>query len=338
VQGKEWKEMESFQLNYSLRQLRYFVVTAEVLSFTAASKLLHISQPSVSAALAEVESSFGVQLFIRHHAQGLSLTQAGRDMLSRARVLLKSAEDLQSAAKELGTGLTGTISLGCMISLAALLIPGLISRFLATHSGINFRIREANQENLLQDLRSGLLDMALTYDLDLTDDIQFAPLFTLPPFAILPKNHRLASAKTVSLEDLSGEPYVMLDLPHSREYFSSLFDVLDTRPVAAFKSSQPEVVKGMVANGLGYSILNFPQRVTKSVDGQEFITRRFRDKLRAMTFGIAYSQGTRPRKIVQSFASFCKEIDVDNEMRKRTLRKKPSSNRLIPSKFKSISS
>ena len=329
--------MESVQLDYSLRQLRYFVVTAEVLSFTAAAKLLHISQPSVSASLAELESSFGVQLFIRHHARGLSLTQAGRDMLSRARVLLKSAEDLQAAAKELDTGLTGTISLGCMISLAALLIPGLISRFLATHSGISFRIREADQENLLLDLRSGLLDMALTYELDLTDDIQFVPLFSLPPFAILPRTHRLAAAKTVSLEDLRGEPYVMLDLPHSREYFFSLFDVLGTRPVLAFKSSQPEVVKGMVANGLGYSILNFPQRVAKSVDGQEFITKRFRDKLRAMTFGIAYSQGTRPRKIVQTFASFCKEIDVNDRLRRRTHRTEPSPDRFIPSRFKSIS-
>jgi DNA-binding transcriptional LysR family regulator len=75
--------MESVPLNYSLRQLRYFVVTAEVLSFTAAAKVLHISQPSISAALSDLESSFGVQLFIRHHAQGLSLTQTGRDMMSK---------------------------------------------------------------------------------------------------------------------------------------------------------------------------------------------------------------------------------------------------------------
>jgi DNA-binding transcriptional LysR family regulator len=194
-----------------------------------------------------------------------------------------------------------------MISLASLLVPGLMSRFLATHSGISFRIREANQEELLLDLRSGLLDMALTYDLDLAGDIQFVPLLILPPYPILPKTHRLATRKTISLEDLSPEPYVMLDLPHSREYFSSLFDSLGARPVAAFKSSQPEVVRGMVANGLGYSILNFPLRVAKTVDGQEFVIKRFRDKLRAMTLGVAYSKGIHPRKVVQSFASFCAE-------------------------------
>ena len=54
--------------------------------------------------------SFGVQLFIRHHASGLSLTQAGREMLGRARDLLKNAEDLQTAAKELDGGMSGAIS------------------------------------------------------------------------------------------------------------------------------------------------------------------------------------------------------------------------------------
>ena len=96
--------MESHPLRYSLRQLRYFVVTAEVLSFTAAARRLHISQPSISTALADLEVSFGVQLFIRHHASGLSLTQAGRDLLGQARNLLKIAEELQMAAKEMDGG------------------------------------------------------------------------------------------------------------------------------------------------------------------------------------------------------------------------------------------
>jgi DNA-binding transcriptional LysR family regulator len=99
-----------------------------------------------------------------------------------------------------------------------------LSRFLETHGGISFRIREANQEDLLLDLRSGVLDLALTYDLDLDNNIRFLPLLNLPPYAILPKAHRFAGRKTVSLAELSHEPFVMLDMPHSREYFWSLFD------------------------------------------------------------------------------------------------------------------
>lgn len=297
--------MDGHPLRYSLRQLRYFVVTAEALSFTAAAKRLHISQPSISTALADLEASFGVQLFIRHHASGLSLTQSGRDLLGHARNLLKNAEELQLTAREMDGGMTGSISLGCLVSLAPPLMPGIISRFVGEHAGIAFRTMEAHQDALLNGLQDGSLDIALTYSLDIADGITFTPLLSLPPYVILPKTHRLARARKVSLADLLPEPYVMLDLPHSREYFSALFDVVGSRPVAAFRSSQPEVVRGMVANGLGYSILNFPLKSNRTVDGEDFVIKRFKDNVNATTLGIAQSNAMKPRQIVQRFASFC---------------------------------
>jgi DNA-binding transcriptional LysR family regulator len=297
--------MDTAQFHYSLRQLRYFVVTAETLSFTAAAKRLHISQPSISTAIAELETCFGVQLFLRHHASGLSLTQAGREMLGKTRDLLKNAEELQLAARDMDGGMTGNIALGCMVSLAPPLLPGVISRFVAEHAGITFRTLEAHQEDLLNGLHDGSLDLALTYSIDLTDEIDFVPLITLPPYVILPKTHRLARARTVSLADLRDAPYVMLDLPHSREYFFSLFDAAGERPVPAFKSAQPEVVRGMVANGLGYSILNFPLKSLRTVDGEAFVVKPFSDDVAATTLGIAQSCNMKPRQVVQRFAAFC---------------------------------
>ena len=297
--------MDGPALRYSLRQLRYFTVTAETLSFTAAARRLAISQPSISAALAELEASFGLQLFIRHHASGLTLTQAGRDLLGQARNLLKIAEELQLAARELDGGMTGTIALGCLVSLAPPLLPGLVSRFTAEHAGISFRTIEAHQDGLIRGLGDGSLDLALTYSLDLAEDIGFTPLATLPPYVILPRNHRLARARRVALADLLGEPYVLLDLPHSRDYFASLFDTVGTRPTPAFRSSQPEVVRGLVANGLGYSILNFPLKSNRTVDGEAFAIRPFKESVAPTTLGIAQSRTMKPRKVVERFASFC---------------------------------
>lgn len=299
--------MDPNPLHYSLRQLRYFVITAEALSFTAAAKRLHISQPSISTALADLEEAFGVQLFVRHHASGLSLTQSGRDLLGRARNLLKGAEELQLAAEELDSGTTGSISLGCMVSLAPPLMPGIISHFVAEHAAISFRTTEAHQDTLLNGLHDGSLDIALTYSLDIDEGIAFTPLIALPPYAILPKTHRLANARKVSLTDLLSEPYVMLDLPHSREYFSTLFDSAGARPVAAFRSSQPEVVRGMVANGLGFSILNFPLKSTRTVDGEDFVVKRFKEDVKATTLGIAQSAAVKPRRSVTRFAAFCEK-------------------------------
>lgn len=299
--------MKHSPLRYSLRQLRYFVTTAETLSFTAAAKALHISQPSISTALAELEACFGVQLFIRHHASGLSLTQAGQEMLGKARILLKTADELQEAARDIDSGVSGTIALGCMTSLAPPLLPGLISRFMQAHGNIAFRTLEAHQDHLLASLYDGSLDLALTYNIDLTDNIDFQPLLTLPPYAILPKQHPLAENRTVSLASLREVPYVMLDLPHSREYFSRLFDPIGERPVPIFQSAQPEVVRGLVANGLGYSILNFPLKSSRTVDGAEFAVRRFSEKVTAITLGIAQATGVKPRRTVQRFAEFCRK-------------------------------
>ena len=299
--------MKHPQLRYSLRQLRYFVTTAETLSFTAAAKTLHISQPSISTALAELEASLGVQLFIRHHASGLSLTQAGQEILGKARALLKNAEELQQAARDIDAGLSGNITLGCMTSLAPPLLPGLISSFMKAHSGITFRTLEAPHNDLLAGLYDGSLDLALTYSIDLADIIEFKPLLTLPPYVILPKNHPLTRRRTVSLASLQSVPYVMLDLPHSRDYFSRLFDPIGERPVPIFQSAQPEVVRGLVANGLGYSILNFPLKSTRTVDGAEFAVRRFSDKVAATSLGIAQAVGMKPRRAVLHFADFSRE-------------------------------
>ncbi|WP_322046423.1 LysR family transcriptional regulator [Paraburkholderia sp. J67] len=300
--------MESSRLNFSLRQLRYFVTAAETLSFTSAARLMHISQPSISSAISELEDAFGIQLFIRHHAAGLSLTQAGREILGKTRDLLKNAEELQSVARGLDTGMSGTIALGCLVSLAPPLLSGLISRFLADHAGIAFKTIEGHQDDLFKGLHDGSLDIALTYDIDLTDDIDFRPLVRLPPYVILPSKHPLAQHRAVSIANLVDEPYVMLDLPHSREYFSSLFDSIGQRPVPVFRSSQPEVVRGMVANGLGYSILNFPLKSTQTVDGEDFVVKRFKEKVVATTLGIAQSRTMKPRVVVQRFASFAEEL------------------------------
>jgi DNA-binding transcriptional LysR family regulator len=88
------------------------------------------------------------------------------------------------------------------------------------------------------------------------------------------------------------------------------------RPVPAFKSAQPEVVRGMVANGLGYSILNFPLKSTHTVDGEDFVVKRFKDDVTAATLGIAQSRNMKPRQVVRRFASFC-ETQIKKQHAKR---------------------
>src|SRR5438552_13597925 len=84
-------------IRYTLKQLAYFTAAAEEESVTGAARALNVSQPSISAAIAHLERVLGVQLFLRHHAQGLSLTAAGRTIFAEARNLLAHAGELATS-------------------------------------------------------------------------------------------------------------------------------------------------------------------------------------------------------------------------------------------------
>ena len=111
-------------MRFTLRQLQYFVAAASAGSVTdAARRASRRSQSSVSAAITQLEAALGVQLLIRHHAQGISPTPEGRQFLDRARALLRDADELERFASELTAELSGTLHLGCLVTLAPLVTP-----------------------------------------------------------------------------------------------------------------------------------------------------------------------------------------------------------------------
>ncbi|HCT05746.1 MAG TPA: LysR family transcriptional regulator, partial [Pseudomonas sp.] len=103
---------------YNLRQLRYFVTTAECGSVAEASRKLYIAQPSVSTAIKQLEDSFGVQLFIRHHAQGVSLTPSGARFYRKALELLRVAHEFEQNALADNDVVAGQIDIGCFETVA----------------------------------------------------------------------------------------------------------------------------------------------------------------------------------------------------------------------------
>ena len=107
----------------------------------------------------------------------------------------------------------------------------------------------------------------LTYDLELHDDVAFEPLVKLPPYAIFARDHPLAKRDSVTLRELAEEPLVLLDLPHSRDYFHGLFAAKGLQARVAQRSTQPEVLRTLVANSFGYGIVNARPRIDRALDG-----------------------------------------------------------------------
>ena len=216
---------------YNLRQLKYFITTVECGSVAEASRKLYIAQPSISTAIKGLEDSFGVQLLIRHHAQGVSLTPSGARFYRKAQELLRMAKEFEQNALADNDVVSGQIDIGCFETVAPLYLPQLIAGFSALYPGVEIRIRDGEQQELVQGLTSGAFDLAILYEHDLDGTIETEPLMPAQrPYALLPADHRFAQQAQVSLRDLCLEPMILLDVQPSRTYFVSLFDELGLTP------------------------------------------------------------------------------------------------------------
>ncbi len=288
-------------IRYTLRQLEYLVACAEYGSVAKAAAALNVSQPTVSAAIAKLEATFGVQLLLRHRAQGVSPTAGAEAILHSARALLAHATDLQREATEAGNTVAGTLRAGSFSTFAPVILPGLLARLGQAYPGISVAIREGTQETLCRDLQSGTLDVALLYDLDLPDDLHREPLAERMPHVALPTGHRLAAQADVGLADLVAENLILLDVPPSREYFLGLFRAAGLVPTLAFSSPSLELVRGMVGRGMGYSILVTRPEGDTTYDGHALAIRPLRDAVTPGPIVLARPASLRPTRLIAAF-------------------------------------
>ncbi len=291
----------------SLRALRYFVAVAETGSVTSGAQLVRVSQPSVSAAIARLEADLKVQLFIRHHAKGLSLTLSGDRLLVQARGLLAHARELEQFAGAMGGAERGEVNAACFITLAPFLLPGLLSAFAARYPEISLSIEEGNQAEVLERLRSGRCEIALTYAYGLSDEFEIELLAELPPRVILAQGHPLARRRKVSLRELAGAPMILLDLPHTRDYFLSLFRSVRIEPRIAHRTRSYEMVRGLAARGLGFGILNAIPRLPWTYDGNKVVAVPIAEELPNILVVCLRLKKLVARPAVTAFAGFAKQ-------------------------------
>ncbi|MBN9547672.1 MAG: LysR family transcriptional regulator, partial [Alphaproteobacteria bacterium] len=272
-------------LRFTLRQLEYFVAFGEAGSIAKAAEQVNVSPPSISASIAQLEAEFGVQLFVRKHSHALALTAGGRLFLKEAARLLNDADALHDIAGDIAEKVRGPLAVGCLLTFAQIVLPTLRRKFEDAYPDVRVRQFERNQGQLFEMLQRGEIDAALTYDLELSQDMTFEPLMQLPAYVMLPAAHRLAGRAGITPEELVDEPMVLLDLPYSREYFLSAFQ--DLRPKIAERTGDIAVMRSMVANGFGYGIANMRPLNAMSPDGKLLVFVPLMGDIRPLTMGIA---------------------------------------------------
>ncbi|MGF7244126.1 DNA-binding transcriptional LysR family regulator [Pseudomonas oryzihabitans] len=291
---------------YNLRQLKYFIAVVECGSVAEASRKLYIAQPSVSTAIRQLEESFNVQLFIRQHANGMSLTPAGTRFYRKAQELLRLAHEFEQNALADNDVVAGQVDIGCYETVAPLYLPMLIAGFGERWPGIEIRMRDGEQQELIQALTGGSIDLAILFEHNLDNTIETAPL-ALPrqPYALLPADHRYARQAKVSLEDLVLEPMILLDTQPSRSYFVSIFTECGLTPNITFSSPSIEMVRGMVAQGFGFSVLVTKPYSNYSYDGKEVACVPLAETVTGSGLSAAWLRRAQLTRPAQLFVEHC---------------------------------
>jgi DNA-binding transcriptional LysR family regulator len=247
-----------------LRHLQFFVAVAEELSFTRASRRLHVVQSGVSSAIQGLERELGAPLFDRDRHR-VALTDAGLALLPEARATLAAAQAAQDAVAQARAGLRGTLT---MVSIGTVDVAGLLGRFHATHPGVSVHLRHAptGSAGLAAQVIAGELDLALVaLPGQAPAGLRLQPLTEEPLVVIAAPGHPLAGQRGVTLAQLAEEDFV--DFPPgwgNRTVADRAFAAAGLDRRVPFEVTEFPSAAGLVRHGLGIA---FMPRSAADLDG-----------------------------------------------------------------------
>ncbi|MEG6507632.1 flavin reductase [Methyloligella sp. 2.7D] len=203
-----------------------------------------------------------------------------------------------------------TMRLGSLHTIGPYLLPKLL-RDLENSSGpIGLELHEGDQRKLTELLKSGAIDVALLYDLDLDEGFDVIPLTELRPYVLLHEQDPLRQESEVSLSQLLDHRMVLLDAPPSRDYFLSLFDGIG-EPTIGYRAQSFEMVRGMVAHGLGYSLLATKPASSMSYDGKALVVRPLKEDVKGSRLALATSGKAPSSYLTMRFIQDCRSVFRD---------------------------
>lgn len=278
-------------MKFTLRQLELFVALADHSTLSAAAHALTISESGLSHAISDLERAMGETLCLRRRSKGYALTPAGRHVVAEARELLQAAEELDHTLSSRRGELRGPVAVGCFTGLAPVVLPPLVEAMARKHPGVELQLTMGSQDELLDQLANAGLDLALLYDNDLPSWLELQPLYTTEVVAVLAEDHPLAARQAVILDELVAEPLIMLDSTPSTADTHRALRSRDLTPERVMRVPSVELARGLVARGLGYSLLMArPHARHVTEEGLAVVDRALEPR-----FGVTSTVAARPR-------------------------------------------
>jgi LysR family cyn operon transcriptional activator len=192
-----------------LRHLRYFLAVAEESHFTRAAAKLHITQPTLSHQIQELESQLDVDLFDRI-GRRVRLTAAGEVLLSHAKRVMNELMKARVALDELHGLKRGLLKVGMVQTVNACVIPEIVAGFSAAHPGIDIACSEMAVADIESDLEAGKLHLGISFVPPCRKGLAGRPFFSEELVAVVALDHPLAGRRRLSVRDLSGQPMALL--------------------------------------------------------------------------------------------------------------------------------
>ena len=284
--------------------LRWFQLVAGGTTVTDVAHEHGVSQPAVSRALARLEAEIGTPLL---HKSGRLLrpTYAGTVFKRHVDAVLASLDDGLGAVSELVDPRTGTVAVAFQLSLGTFLVPGMIERFREQYPRVRFRLEQSHDALGSSLVAGGRIDLEFTSRQPRNPAVRWEQLFAQPLFLAVPRGHRLARRRDVSLADAAEEDFVML---RPSWELRTLSDRLCRRagfePQVAFEVDDLSVVHGFVAAGLGVAIVPATEGEPQPVGSATRLVQ-LQDEAACRDVGVAWS---RERRLLPSAELFLTHV------------------------------
>ncbi|BAE49393.1 hydrogen peroxide-inducible genes activator [Paramagnetospirillum magneticum] len=239
----------------TLRQLRYLVALAEHRHFGRAAEECFATQSTLSAGLQELESLLGATLVERTKRKVL-MTPLGEEVVTRARDLLRAAEDIADLARAGGKPLSMRLRLGVIPTIAPFLLPRALARLRTLYPDLKLALREDLTARLLDRLASGELDaavLALPYE---ASEMEMVALATDPFVLVCPPGHPLAARDAVTGGDLAEAELLLLEEGHClRDHALAACSLPAPKRGEGVLGTSLGTLVQMVASGMGVTLL-----------------------------------------------------------------------------------
>jgi len=240
-----------------LRHLRYFAAVAEELHFGRAAARLHIAQPPLSQQIKTLENELGVKLFERTRRR-VELTDAGRIFLVEALATIKQAARAEAVARAAAEGKRGRLTIGFVTSACYSVIPSAVRAFTKAHPDVELSLQEMVPAAQIAALERQEIDLGLLRPPVRHNTIVSQTIFSEPLVVAVPRGHKLAAQKSISLKSLKDQPLILFPRKHGPGLYDVIYKAFQESgliPIPARETNEMQSILAHVAGGLGISLV-----------------------------------------------------------------------------------